>query len=147
MSAHGEINLGQLARERFGSDVFLLGFTTHSGEVTASSQWEAPAERKRVRLAVEGSYESAFHQTCIPAFILPLHDREVARALHDLRLERAIGVIYLPESERLSHYFKCRISEQFDAVIHIDRTQALIPFERTSTWQAGETPETYPFAV
>jgi erythromycin esterase-like protein len=96
MSAHGEINLGQLARERFGSDVFLLGFTTHSGEVTASSQWEAPAERKRVRLAVEGSYESAFHQTCIPAFILPLHDREVARALHDLRLERAIGVIYLP---------------------------------------------------
>jgi erythromycin esterase-like protein len=147
MAEHGEVNLGQLARERFGADVFLLGFTTHSGEVTAASQWEAPAERKRVRLALEESYESLFHQTRIPAFVLSLSDRDIAKALHGPRLERAIGVIYLPQSERLSHYFQCRLAEQFDAVIHIDRTQALVPFERTSAWEAGETPETYPFAV
>ncbi len=147
MSAHGEINLGQLARERFGGEVFLVGFTTHSGEVTAASGWDAPAERRRVRLALEGSYEALFHQTGIPAFLLPLHDGKVAQVLHGPLLERAIGVIYLPESERLSHYFECRMPEQFDAVIHIDRTKALIPFERTSTWEAGERPETYPFAV
>jgi erythromycin esterase-like protein len=147
MSQQGEINLGQIARERFGHDVFLLGFTTHSGEVTAASQWEAPAERKRVRIALDGSYESVFHQTGISAFLLSLRDREVAHALHGPRLERAIGVIYLPQSERLSHYFECRLPQQFDAVIHIDRTKALIPLERTSNWEAGETPETYPFAV
>jgi erythromycin esterase-like protein len=147
MSARGEVNLGQLARECFGDDVFLLGFTTHSGEVTAASQWEAMAERKRVRPALEASYEALFHQTHIPAFLLSLHDREVEKVLSGPLLERAIGVIYLPQSERMSHYFHCRLPRQFDAVIHIDRTKALIPFERTSTWEAGEVPDTYPFAV
>lgn len=147
MSERGEVNVGQLAREHFGNDVFLVGFTTYSGEVTAASDWDAPAERKSIRLALEGSYEALFHQTRIPAFLLPLHDGNVSRALAGPLLERAIGVIYRPQSERLSHYFKCRLSDQFDAVIHIDRTRALIPFERTSRWNAGEAPETYPFAV
>jgi erythromycin esterase-like protein len=147
MSARGEVNLGQLMRERFPTEVFLLGFTTHSGEVTAASEWHGPAERKSVRLALEGSYEALFHQTRIPAFLLPLHDSNVKRALGGSLLERAIGVIYLPQSERVSHYFKCELSGQFDAVIHVDRTMALIPFERTGTWEAGELPETYPFAV
>ncbi len=147
MSAQGEINLGQLLRERYGSDTFLLGFTTHSGEVTAASEWDAPAERKRVPLALEGSYESLFHKTRIPSFLLLLQKGSVARTLSSPLLERAIGVIYRPETERLSHYFSCRLPNQFDAVIHIDRTKALIPFERTSTWHAGETPETYPSAV
>jgi erythromycin esterase-like protein len=147
MSLHGEINLGQLAREQFGDNVFLLGFTTHSGEVTAASEWDAPAERKRVRPALPGSYEALFHQTRIPAFLLPLHDTEVARALRASLLERAIGVIYLPATERMSHYFECRLPDQFDAVVHLDRTKALIPLERISTWEAGEIPETYPFAV
>jgi erythromycin esterase-like protein len=147
MSEIGEVNLGQLARERFGEEVFLIGFTTHSGEVTAASEWDAPAERKRVRLALEESYEALFHQTRISAFLLPLRDPRLARALHGPKLERAIGVIYRPDSERLSHYFESRLPLQFDAVIHIDRTRALIPFERTSAWEAGEAPETYPFAV
>ena len=147
MSAQGEVNLGQLTRERFGEDAFLLGFTTHSGEVTAASDWDALAERKRVRPALAESYEALFHNSRIPAFLLPLHDPNVARVLKKPRLERAIGVIYRPDTERLSHYFECRLSEQFDAVIHIDRTQALIPLERTSSWEAGELPETYPFAV
>ena len=71
----------------------------------------------------------------------------VAKALAGPMLERGIGVIYLPHSERLSHYFHCRICEQFDAVVHLDRTRALIPLEKISTWEAGEAPETYPFAV
>lgn len=147
MSQKGEVNLGQLARERFGEDTFLLGFTTHSGEVTAASDWDALAERKRVRPALAESYEALFHNTRIPAFLLSLHDPVLARMLKKPRLERAIGVIYRPDTERLSHYFECRLAEQFDAVIHIDRTQALIPLERTSSWEAGELPETYPFAV
>jgi erythromycin esterase-like protein len=147
MSAHGECNLGQLTRERFGSGVFLIGFTTHSGEVTAASQWEAPADRRIVRPALEGSYEALFHRTDIPAFLLSLHESATRQALKTPLLERAIGVIYRPETERLSHYFQCRMPEQLDAVVHIDRTKALIPFERTSAWERGDAPDTYPFAV
>jgi erythromycin esterase-like protein len=147
MASHGEVNLGQLARELFGEDVFLLGFTTYSGEVTAASEWDGPAERKIVRPALEGSYEALFHQTRIPAFLLSLRAPGAARVLGGPRLERAIGVIYLPRSERVSHYFECRLPQQFDAIIHIDRTKALIPFERTSGWELGEFPETYPSAV
>lgn len=147
MSDRGEINLGQLARENLGDEVFAVGFTTYSGEVTAASQWDSPAERKIVRPALEGGYEALFHGTKIPAFLLPMHERAVNQALSQPLLERAIGVIYLPQSERVSHYFRCRIPDQFDAVIHIDRTRALIPFERNSRWEAGELPETYPFAV
>jgi erythromycin esterase-like protein len=83
----------------------------------------------------------------MPAFLLSLRDDQARRALTRPLLERAIGVIYRPETERLSHYFRAQLPGQFDAVIHIDRTTALIPFERTSTWEAGELPETYPFAV
>ena len=81
-------------------------------------------------MALEGSYESLFHQTRIPAFVLSLWDSDLAQALRGPHLERAIGVIYLPETERMSHYFRGRLPEQFDAVIHIDRTKALIPLER-----------------
>ncbi len=147
MSSRGEVNLGQLARERFGEEAFLLGFTTHSGEVTAASDWDAPAERKIVRPALAGSYEALFHATRIPAFLLSMRDESVARVLGAPLLERAIGVIYRPETERVSHYFHCRLPRQFDAVIHIDRTKALIPFECTSGWEAGEIPETYPSAM
>jgi len=147
MAARGERNVGQLMRERFGEDVFLIGFTSHSGEVTAASRWEVPAERKIVRPALQGSYEALFHETGIPVFLLPLHDNDVTRVFAKPFLERAIGVIYRPVTGRLCHYFYSRMPEQFDAVIHIDRTMALIPFEHTSVWSAGEMPETYPFAV
>lgn len=147
MAERGEINLGQLARERFGEDVFLLGFTTHSGEVTAASAWDQPAERKIMRPAQRESFEALFHDTQLPAFMLPMHDPIIQPILDRPRLERAIGVIYRPETELVSHYFRCRISAQFDAVIHIDRTKAILPFERTAGWAAGEVPETYPYAV
>src|SRR5207248_2395232 len=119
MSERGELNLGQLVREKFGRGAFNIGFTTHSGTVTAASDWGEPAERKRVRPALPGSYEALFHEVGVPRFFLPLRDGgEAAEALRGPRLERAIGVIYLPQSERRSHYFSARLPEQFDAVVH-----------------------------
>lgn len=147
MAERGEVNLGQLARERLGDEVFSVGFTTYSGEVTAASSWDRLAERKIVRPALSESYESLFHDTQIPEFLLSMQDPVIRPILDRPRLERAIGVIYVPESERLSHYFRCRLSAQFDAVIHLDRTKAIVPFERTAGWTAGEMTQTYPYAV
>jgi erythromycin esterase-like protein len=145
MGVAGELNVGQLVRQRYGPDAVLVGLTTYRGTVTAASNWGAPAERKRVRPALSGSYEAVFHDTGVPRFLLTLRDGgKVVAALRDRRLERAIGVIYLPETERLSHYFYARLPEQFDAVLHFDETQALEPLERTSQWETGEAPETYP---
>jgi erythromycin esterase-like protein len=146
MGASGELNVGQLVRQQYGNDAVLIGFSTYTGTVTAASDWGAPPERKRVRPALAGSYEALFHATELPQFLLNLRDNdEVRERLRQRRLERAIGVIYLPQSERISHYFKARLSEQFDAMIHFDETRALEPLEPTSHWESGEAPETYPF--
>ncbi len=147
MSHYGEVNVGQLIRERFGNDAVLIGFTTHHGTVTAASDWGAPAERKNVRPALEGSYEGLFHQTGLPRFWIDLRGAGQIGVLQQRRIERAIGVIYRPETERLSHYFHARLPEQFDAVIHIDETHAVEPLESTGIWEEGELPETYPFKV
>ena len=147
MSQHGELNAGQLIRERFPDEAMLIGFTTHHGSVTAASDWGAPAERKNVRPALPGSYEELFHETGLPRFWIDLRSAGQIGVLQRRRIERAIGVIYRPESERLSHYFHARLPEQFDAVIHIDETRAVEPLERTSVWDEGELPETYPFKV
>ena len=88
-----------------------------------------------------------FHETGPSAFVLALRKPAVADALAGPRLERAIGVIYLPRTERASHYFRAALPEQFDAVIHLDETRAVAPLERTARWEAGEVPETYPWAV
>jgi erythromycin esterase-like protein/predicted phosphoribosyltransferase len=137
----GQLNVGQLVRERHGDDAFLVGFSTYTGTVTAASDWGRPAERKHVRRALPGSWEELFHEQGVPAFVVdPV-------ALHGRRLQRAIGVIYRPETERISHYFHARIAQQFDAVIHLDETHALEPLERTSQWETGELPETYPWGV
>lgn len=134
-------------REQYGKDAVLVGFSTYTGTVTAASNWDAPAERKRVRPAIEDSYESLFHLTAIPCFLLNLRGADwLSAVLNQIGLERAIGVIYLPESERVSHYFYARIADQFDAVIHLDQTRAVEPPERPSQWETGE-PETYPLAV
>jgi erythromycin esterase-like protein len=109
--------------------------------VTAASDWDGDPERRHVRRALPGSWEELFHE------------RGPARALIDTgrtpgrRLERAIGVVYRPETERISHYFQARLSAQFDAVIHMDETHALEPLERTGTWETGEVPELYPWGV
>ncbi len=148
MGEAGELNIGQLARERHPGEARLIGFSTYHGTVTAASDWGGPAERKRIRPALPGSYEELFHQAGTPAFLLVLRDLgEAAGALREPRLQRAIGVIYLPETERASHYFHARLPEQFDAILHIDKTRALEPLERTSEWERGELPETYPVGV
>ena len=148
MDEQGELNLGQLVRERFRDAVFSVGFTTYSGEVTAASNWDEPAQRKIVRRAVPNSFEALFHETGLGDFLLLLRDDAVRAALSKPMLERAIGVIYRPETERVSHYFHARLPEQFDAVIHIDRSRALIPLDASVSWhQNEEVPETYPSAV
>ncbi|MFN7944763.1 MAG: erythromycin esterase family protein [Blastocatellia bacterium] len=148
MGERGEWNVGQLARERYGRDAVLIGFSTHSGTVTAASDWDGAAERKRVRPALRHSYELLFHETGVPRFLLVLRENEkLAASLRTQRLERAIGVIYRPETERLSHYFHARLSDQFDAVLHFDETRAVEPLERTPLWHTGEAPETYPSGI
>jgi erythromycin esterase-like protein len=148
MGQRGELNVGQLVRERHEHDSRLIGFSTYTGTVTAASDWDGPAERKRVRPALPESYEALFHEVGLPQFLLLLQERgRVRDELEDPRLERAIGVIYRPETERLSHYFRARIPEQFDAALHFDETRAVEPLERTSMWTKGEPPETYPTGV
>jgi erythromycin esterase-like protein len=145
MGTRGELNLGQLVRQQAGTDAVLVGFTTDHGTVTAASDWDAPAERKVVRRALPESYEAIFHRVGLPSFLLAMRgDDALAHALADNRLERAIGVVYRPETERASHYFPAILSRQFDAVVHFDETRAVEPLERTAGWNTGEVPETYP---
>jgi erythromycin esterase-like protein len=147
MGEGGELNVGQLMRERWGRDAVLVGFSTDHGTVTAADNWDEPPQRKRIHPALPGSYEALFHDLDLPRFLLSLRDDGTGVALRDARLERAIGVIYRPETERWSHYFHARLPEQFDALIHLDETTAVEPLGRTAGWDAGEAPETYPFAV
>ena len=152
MGQRGERNVGQLVRERYGNEAVLLGMSTYTGTVTAASNWSALHERKYVRPALEGSYEKLFHETAQASqqrnFLVCLRDKQRANSLlRGPRLERAIGVIYSPSTERVSHYFQARLPEQFDALIHFDETFAVEPLDRTELWERGEFPETYPFAV
>jgi erythromycin esterase-like protein len=145
MGDAGEWNVGQLARERFGEEAFLVGFSTYSGTVTAASDWGAAAERKRVRPGMTGSWEALFHSLGVSEFMIPLRDRSRGtEVLRQVRLERAIGVIYRPDTERVSHYFEARLADQFDALIHFDLTRAVEPLDRTAGWESGEPPETFP---
>jgi len=147
MGEEGELNVGQLVRERHGDEAVLVGFTTYEGSVTAADDWDHPPRRMAVRAAMEGSVEELFHHVSLPRFLLPLHGG--GEALGELReplLERAIGVVYRPRTERHSHYFEARVANQFDAVVHVDRTRALEPLDGSQIWTA-EPPETFPSAL
>ena len=145
MGERGELNLGQLVREHFGKEAVSIGFTTYDGTVTAASDWDGPAERKNVRPAHPESYEALFHEVHVPNFFLDLRkDVDVAAPLRHQRLERAIGVIYRPDTELISHYFHARLPDQFDAILHYDHTRAVEPLERTAEWEMGEVEETFP---
>jgi erythromycin esterase-like protein/predicted phosphoribosyltransferase len=148
LGSQGELTIGQLVRERHPGDCRLIGFSTYTGTVTAADDWDRPAQRKVVRPALPDSVEELLHETGEKEFLLPFGTAtRAAQALRSARLERAIGVIYRPETERQSHYFRSRVAEQFDALIHVDETRAVEPLERTAGWERGEAPETYPFAV
>lgn len=152
MRRRGELNLGQLARERYGeAAVRLIGFSTNTGTVTAAHDWDEPGRQMRVRPALPDSYERIFADVSeafdAPRFLLTLRrDDTATRALASPRLQRAIGVIYRPETERLSHYYDVELPRQFDAMIHIDETTALRALEPGEHWERGveEVPETFP---
>lgn len=154
MSRRGELNLGQLARERYGDAVRLIGFSTHTGTVTAAHDWDEPGRRRRVRPSLPGSYERLFHDVATdlaaPRVMVSLRpDSPATQALSEPRLQRAIGVIYRPDTERVSHYYDVDLAGEFDALIHIDETSALRGLEPGEQWERGveEPPETFPSGV
>ena len=148
MAQRGELNIGQLMRERHGRDAVNVGFTTYTGTVTAARNGAGPPSASTCARRRRDSYEALFHATRIPAFLLcPLDAGDSGRALREPRLERAIGVIYRPQTERQSHCFAASAAQQFDALVHLDLTRAVEPLERTPTWELGEPPETYPSAL
>jgi erythromycin esterase-like protein len=145
MADLGELNVGQLARQRYGSEAVLVGLTTFDGHVTAASAWGEPPRRKHVRPALRQSHEAILHE--VPEGNYWFATADAYAPMRVPRLERAIGVIYRPDTERQSHYFAARLSDQFDAVIHLDHTRALEPLERNALWDRGEPPETYPTGI
>jgi erythromycin esterase-like protein len=139
----GEFNVGQLARATWADDCFLVGFTTHHGRVSAASSWGGAVEHKRVRPALSGSFEELLHSGPVDDFVVRL-GTYAPLPLTQVMLERAIGVIYRPDTERASHWFHAHLASQFDAIVHLDHTSAVRPLDRTELWDAGEPPETYP---
>jgi erythromycin esterase-like protein len=145
MGEGGEVNLGQLVRERYGDQAVLVGFTTYDGSVMAAEEWGGVAEQKTVRPALAGSFEALFHHTGLAQFLLLLRGQSrICAELNERRLERAIGVIYRPFTERLSHYFYADLSRQFDAILHFDRTRAVEPLQRIVDAQDSREYETFP---
>jgi erythromycin esterase-like protein len=138
---HGQWNLGQLMRERHPGNAVLIGFSTNTGTVMASSGWGQPGVVKRVEPAMPRSYERAFREAGIPAFVLSLRSDPVAKELRRPLLQRAIGVIYLPRTERQSHYFEARLAQQFDAIIHLDHTRAVEPLGTRVPERADVAPQ------
>jgi erythromycin esterase-like protein/predicted phosphoribosyltransferase/dienelactone hydrolase len=143
----GELNIGQLCRQSYGRDATLIGFGTHTGTVAAASEWDAPMEIKTVRPSRPDSYEALCHQVGHERFLLDLragHHDDLRRVLAEPRLERYIGVIYRPETERWSHYTYATLPDQYDAFAWFDETRAVIPLPAQVT--AGDD-ETYPFGL
>jgi protein-L-isoaspartate(D-aspartate) O-methyltransferase len=147
MGAGGELNVGLLARREYGDNAFLVGFGTHDGVVAAATDWGGPMERKAIRPSHPDSYERICHDASIPAFMLHLREpvrAEVRDELEEPRLERAIGVIYRPETERQSHYFRASLPHQFDEYVWFDRTSPIRPI---ATHEVVGVPDTYPFGL
>lgn len=146
MSSRGEHNVGQLCAQAFGPLAFRIGFGTDRGVVAAASEWDGPMERKAIRPSHPQSHEYQFHQSGVPGLLLTLRhgDRRIVDALCLPRLERAIGVIYRPETELASHYFEAQLAQQFDEYVWIDETSAVTPIE---TRVLEGLPDTYPFGI
>lgn len=148
MGRRGEFNIGQLVRAAYGGRALLVGFSTSRGTVTAASDWDEPAQTIRVNPPFPGSYEDIFHRVSHKRFLLDLRRGRMAEdLLMQPRLQRAIGVVYRPMTERQSHYFHTRLPEQFDFMIHIDETSAVEPLPALMHGRRGEMDETYPYGV
>jgi len=149
MGSSGEINVGQLCRVKFGDGAYLIGFGTDHGTVAAASDWDEPMQRMLVQPAHADSYERLFHDSGVPAFLLHLRDPRRAVVREELlasRLERAIGVVYRPETEVQSHYFQARLPDQFDELVWFDETNAVEPLG-VPQMAGPDLPDTYPFGV
>jgi protein-L-isoaspartate(D-aspartate) O-methyltransferase len=149
MAARGELNVGQLTRQAYRDEAFLVGFGTHRGTVAAAHEWDGPMQVMTVRPSHAESYERVFHDTGVPAFHLHLREPErpeVAGELESPRLERAIGVIYRPETELQSHYFQAVLPWQFDEYVWFDESSAIAPLVAPPRVRAG-VPETFPFGL
>jgi len=145
MSSRGELNIGQLVREAYGNECYLIGFGTDSGTVAAADDWDGPMRVKEVRGSHAESYERQCHESGVASFLLALGpERELRRRLTEPRLERAIGVIYRPQTELASHYFQAVLPRQFDEYCWFDRTSAVTPLD---TARLRGLPETYPFGL
>lgn len=149
MSVRDELNIGQLCREAMGDDVYIVGFGTNHGTVAAAPNWDEPMERMRVRPALPQSYERLCHDSRVPAFALHLrepHRQALRDELLEPRLERAIGVVYRPETERASHYFHASLPAQFDEYLWFDETESVTPLG-IGRGSSHELPDTYPFGL
>lgn len=146
MSSRGELNIGHLCREEFGKGMYAIGFGTDHGTVAAASDWDGPMEVKQVRPSLNDSYEHLFHESGLAGGLLGLRDAASAARtpLMEPRLERAIGVVYRPETERASHYFQAVLPRQFDEYVWIDETHAVEPIDSA---ELTGVPETYPFGL
>jgi erythromycin esterase-like protein len=144
-----ELNIGQLVKERFGGEARLIGFGTHTGTVAAADDWDEPMEVKKVRASLPESYERLCHDSGVARFLLDMREGvndEAVEALLEPRLERFIGVIYRPDTERWSHYAQAVLPNQFDAWVWFDETEAVTPLPGAEEPPAGED-ETYPFGL
>jgi len=141
-----ELNIGQLCRERFGREAALIGFGTHRGTVAAATDWDGAMEVKEVRPSLDGSYERVCHEAGVARFLLDLHDagEELRAELAEPQLERFIGVIYRPETERWSHYAQASLPGQFDGWVWFDESEAVTPLPAEQ--RKGED-GTYPFGL
>ena len=148
MGERGECNVCQLVRDRCADDVMLVGFSTHRGWVTAASEWHEPRQRKRVRKRLPGSCEDAFYDTGMTRFLLPLRTDAALRWLvASQRLQRAIGVIHRPDTERQSHHFYTRLAQKYYAAAHIVDTSVVEPLVVGLVRIDGEAPETFPSGI
>lgn len=149
MASRGELNLGELCKTKYGSQVFVLGFGTDHGVVAAASNWDEPMQRMRIRPAHPRSYESLCHDAGVPAFRLHVREprrKELREALLNPRLQRAIGVVYRPQTELASHYFEASLPRQFDEYVWFDETSPVVPLQ-VARPLSGDLPETYPFGL
>jgi erythromycin esterase-like protein len=147
MGDSGEWNVGQLIREKFPNNTVNLGFTTYHGTVTAATNWDEPARVIRLNNGIPGSVEKLFHDSGMAMFFLNFRNAEIRAVFDKNLLERAVGVIYRPETERVSHYFRADLPRQFDGVIHVDQTRAVEPLDKVGSWTRVDAPETFPIGV
>ncbi|MFN4230322.1 erythromycin esterase family protein [Parvibaculum sp.] len=147
MGWHGEFNIGELCRKAFGGDAVAIGFGTDRGRVAAASDWGGPMEFKEIIPARTDSYEFAFRKTGISRSLTDWRGADksaLAEALREPMLERAIGVIYRPETEFLSHYFEAVLADQFDAYVWFEETGPVDPLPAVRPQGAADT---YPFGL